>query len=620
MALTFNPTTLDFGTVAAGTGKRLDVQIHNEGDREVRFTIDGRDSSAFTLSRTSLGPRERKAVSISFRPPAGGSFRASLEATDGNGQKSLPLSGLGRFVLGSDSIDCGLVATGAKNEVEIDVTAPQRGEPWPVAVSPTGAFKVVSPTPIQADGKVHVIRVSFEPTQAVPYTATLTLTGSQLSTRLSGQGRSSPDALPIQLDHDDTDNDGNVDAGEPSRLRIHVPFAETTMVLGRGSTSPKTYDGFGLRTQKRVFIRAEQNVLMQSGGDTVLQAFGGSFYALADDGATLAGKEGANIISPAGTLISSGFGHLSLSDIDGNREKPTSDDDDDGIDALIQSRTAAAVGLGISDAFIAAGVAAYGIRQSYLTIKDAVDSSSRSKKVAGASAVVAGAAGLVAASLSAASAGGASTLGSTTIFGAGGIMLASPTFSSFYSLLGLVNASLYPLTLGLDSTVIGLKSTVIHAGSSLDLYSNRKTHVHSVNRLRLTAGGGFPGFKRPGRINMEAAEILIGKDDSPLPNTERVLITAPAPSEATKNQIELKKDGTLAIETWTKVEIKVGATTLTVTPTEIALSCGGSKLTLDSMFPQLLGALGADLKAKGGATVSARPDGVSISGPKVQIM
>ena len=465
------------------------------------------------------------------------------------------------------------------NEGEsLTVTLTNSGESAVSVAAGTGTFAWSAGTVPAKSGETDgalTVTVTFCPTSTGAKSGSLAAGSATVG--LSGEG---VDAAIGQVAETDMQQASGSSAATLNRYRIEIPTFNTNFVMGRGSelSGKETRHGFGLRTDKHFFVRTGANIVMQSLGDTLIQSNPsgdvsddnpGSLYALAKGNAVVAGAVSANLISPGGTLISGGFGSLSLEDSDGTRDVANLTDGSDGVDTLLDNRNLAAAVVSGFDALVAASAAVYG---GVGTVRTAIDTAGKPSKgtgiaatVAGITGVLVGAAGSVLSTMGAIP--GASPVSGTTIFGASGVVLGSTGFSGFYSLAGLVNVSVYPMTLGVDPLILGMKSIALHAVSSLDAMAGRKAHLHGRTSTRVTSGEGVVAM---GTVKIDAGTILIGQD-ADVPVTTEITLDASGGAAPGTNSLQLKNDGTLSIETLTKVEITVGGHTIKVEPTGISI-------------------------------------------------
>lgn len=326
-----------------------------------------------------------------------------------------------------------------------------------------------------------------------------------------------------------------------NRYTVHVPTHNTTMVLGRGSTRPATLHGFGIRTDEKFYVRADKNLVMQSGGDALMQSKNESLFAVAKKDLTAAGAGSANLLSPGGVMISGGFGSLSPQDQDGTRDSESDVLMVSSLDGLSSAASTAGTVLAALDATVAGMSAIYG---AIGTVQAAIDVKKKVSATTIAGAVTAGlgtAAATAGAFCSGFSAGGALPWGGTTIVGSSGVAIGSPGFSGFYSLLGLVNVSLYPAILGLDPFFFAGNGLTMRALNSVDIHGVREAHINSMKTTRVTAGK---------KVSMEALEISIGKDATPIPKTKTVSIKTLDPGTSIDVDGAMKKVKILATQSF----------------------------------------------------------------------
>lgn len=401
----------------------------------------------------------------------------------------------------SETLHVSFTVTGAHGQL----TIPAGSGPfsWPA--------KVVAAVP-EGEATSFTLTVTYTPPAPGVHTDQLTVGGVTIS--MSGEG---VDRASGGFETDlDPASGGAGSSPTLNRYTVHVPTHNTTMVLGRGSTSPATLHGFGIRTDEKFYVRASKNLVMQSGGDALVQSKDASLFAVAKMDLTAAGAGSANLLSPGGVMISGGFGSLSPQDQDGTRDCESDVLMKTSVDGLSSAANTAGTVLAALDATVAGMSAIYG---GIGTVQSAIDAAKKPKATTIAAAVTAGLGTVAAAAgafCSGFSAGGLLPWSGTTIVGSSGVAIGSPGFSGFYSLLGLVNVSLYPAILGLDPFLFAGNGLTMRALNSVDIHGVREAHMNSMKSTRVTAGK---------KVSMEALEISIGTDANPVPITTKVELT-----------------------------------------------------------------------------------------------
>lgn len=124
--LTFDPASLDFGSVEVGQSRTVDVQISNSGTgTAVPTDLDIHDGTAADFSAAvpdPIAPGETVTMPVTFTPSAGGTRTAtlSLGTQGGGGGITIPLSGEGQVPASSDfTFTASAAPTGATPATEV---------------------------------------------------------------------------------------------------------------------------------------------------------------------------------------------------------------------------------------------------------------------------------------------------------------------------------------------------------------------------------------------------------------------------------------------------------------------------------------------------------------------
>jgi hypothetical protein len=493
-----------------------------------------------------------------------------------------------------------------------------------IAGADARAFSIVRGTTVPANAAGHAVTIRFVPDGERSFSAQLRQTNASTTdpkVDLVGVGTL---ADPVSIDREDADANGTVSGEEVSRFRIHVPYSSTSLVMGRGATDAKTYDGFGVRTGERFFVHAEKNLVVQSMGSAVYKAIGvegtdddklrGNLYAVAGNDATLAGVNSANVIGADGVLIAGGLGGLETEPELGDRDDPYEVVDNDGAERVRENRTNVAKGLVMFDALVSIAGAGVATTITYRSVKDASAETRRKKRLSAVTVAGAAVTGAVGAALSSAGVGGAKNIGGTTIFGASAVTVGSFGFNCAYSAAGLTQAAPFVTTIGLvDVASVGLHSAALQAvWGSATVFGNQKVGIHSNKAVRLTAGAGPAG-----EVSIDAGKIAIGdKEDL----CTKVSLTAKSGAMVGSN-VELDgPTGAVKMKAISKVEAKAGSNAaleldimgveLKYGPASLKLAASGANLVADQCKV-------GDGKA---TFVQCAPAGVTIKGAKVNIL
>lgn len=445
--------------------------------------------------------------------------------------------------------------------------------------------------------------------------------------------------MNLPIDPSENADSATTDASrESNRLKLHVPFSDTYVVMGRGLTGARaTYDGFCVRTKERVFLDAEKNVVIQSNGHSIFKAYGedANLYAVADQHAVVAAKGAASLLGSGGALIFGGLGGgaLAVNPESGDRDTPFEADGDDSAESVRENRNKVAAAFLTLDVLLGLGLLANTAFQSGRTLSDkAADKKIRK----GASALFAGAATAVGVSLSTAAL--ANTAKSSvpgpagaTIFGEAGVLTGTYGFNAAYALGGIAQVAPFTMSFGFaEATLASMHTTSVTSYlGTVTVDGRTKVKVHSGHKVSVTAGDA----SNPGKLLLDADTIDIGSQ--PL-TTSCKSITMKSndllPTPASESEFQLAA-GEVVLNAGTSLKIKVG-----VGPQEVTVSIENGTVTVVSgqkaatirLGPsgaEIEGKTAAGLKSKGGINVDAALDvaikakkNVEISGQKVNIM
>jgi hypothetical protein len=98
--VTADPNTLDFGKVAVGNGKTLDVKVTNDGPVPITIPVDAISGDGFSTSLSlpkTIDVGKTVKVPVTFKPKVEGPSTGSLTLVDASNTSVLtvPLSGTG---------------------------------------------------------------------------------------------------------------------------------------------------------------------------------------------------------------------------------------------------------------------------------------------------------------------------------------------------------------------------------------------------------------------------------------------------------------------------------------------------------------------------------------------
>ena len=204
-SLSFNASTLDFGSVTAGSSKTLTVSATNTEAQSVTISSVALSTKYFSLTAPSLpvviAAGQTVSLSVKFTPNAAGPFTGTVSVSSdaSNTNSSLSLSGtgvaVGQLTLNPDSQDFGSLTVGSTQSQSVTLTNTGASSVTvsQAAVSGTG-FKISGiSTPLSLDASQSAtFTVTFSPqaTGTVDGAVTITSDASNptLTMALSGTG------------------------------------------------------------------------------------------------------------------------------------------------------------------------------------------------------------------------------------------------------------------------------------------------------------------------------------------------------------------------------------------------------------------------------------------------
>jgi hypothetical protein len=196
-SITVNPTSLNFGSVVTGnTSPPQTITITGVGlNGNITYTKTGTGAAAFNVSPPSPLPSGGGTVTVTFSPTAAQVYNATLTFSNpGVSDKTVTLSGTGAAIAittDPSSLNFGNVITGTTSAAQtIAVSGTNLTGSITVTKSGTGAAAfTVTPASLPSTG--GTINVTFSPTAAQSYSATITLSSpgaADKTVTLSGTG------------------------------------------------------------------------------------------------------------------------------------------------------------------------------------------------------------------------------------------------------------------------------------------------------------------------------------------------------------------------------------------------------------------------------------------------
>lgn len=461
-------STIDFGTVGVGEAVRRSVPgfpLFGSGTTsDPRFSIVGPFNPQVVFTATAAdaeGPvtATLTAGSQTWTLTATIAYSLTVDASHGYGTLAPSSSAYGTITV--------------TNRTPIDATLAVTGDGFTLA----GASSVPAGT--------GPLAVSVVFTHATPssYSGSLVATaGSKTATcALDAVVAMVAPIASVEVSGTDTDGDGTVSASETkTTYKVHVPSSETRMHLGAAVAPFPNLDGFGIGTAGKGLLRATGNIGINSSSGHVLlqaQADDKSILTVSGGNSVFAAKGSAYLVGDGGVLVTTA---LNASTKVGSDGLPNPDD-------MTAGSNKAALIFAAFDGFVAAASAG---RALYTTPWKEYKSA-KGKAQIGVGLVSAGSA-LFATFLAGNSVGGGAggtpliPVPGVTVYGHAGVLVGTPGFGGFYAAAGLVLSSVFPVMIGMDAEILGLRSTAI-TGLNATVTGWKAATVESGGKVEVTA-------------------------------------------------------------------------------------------------------------------------------------
>lgn len=499
--------TIDFGNVTAGSTSTQTASMSAQEYSTAAIQGDG----GFVLGLyDSINGVANVSFTAEFVPA--GAKTATLTYGPDDASTSVPLQAtvVHELTFDQSSYAAGDVAVSASAPVTVLVT---NHTDHTARLTATGDF-FVDPSEVSTGVGATAVTVTFSPSATGNRTGTLTAQrNSTIATAsLSGVGTTpTTDDLESVTYTESASGGGGTDT--KTTYKVHVPSWQTRMHLGAAVDPFPNLDGFGLRTLGKGLLQASGNIgINSSNGDIRLQAQSdsGSVVSVSGGNSIFAAKQSAYLVGDGGVLVTTA---LNVSTTVGNDGIPN-------VESLTAGSNAAAVVFAAFDGFVALASAVRVIKTTKWT--EWKTTNKKGKVGIGAAAVSAGAA-LTATFLAGNSVGGG--LGGTpivpvpgvTIYGHAGVLLGTPGFGGFYAAAGLVLSSVFPIMIGMDAEILGLRSAgvtglqvAIDGWNDVEIKAGKHIEATSGKKIDLRVNTGT-GVENWFNLNDKNASILVGK-------------------------------------------------------------------------------------------------------------
>ncbi len=257
-ALSVNPASVNFGSVAVGNSGSSSVTLRNSGTAPVSVSAASASGTGFTVSGFTAGtlnPGSTTSFTVNFTPAAEGSATGSVSITNNasGSPTTIALNGTGLQALGSaspGSVAFGSVVVG--NSDSSVVTLKNTGNATlsfsQVSVRGSG-FSIsglTTSSTVPAGGSLNFDAI-YDPTSATPSSGSIALatngSPAQISISLTGSGAAATESLSLSPS---TLNFGNVQVGSSNSLTTTVKNTGNSNLSISGVTVSAGYTASGV--------------------------------------------------------------------------------------------------------------------------------------------------------------------------------------------------------------------------------------------------------------------------------------------------------------------------------------------------------------------------------------
>lgn len=587
MSVTFSPSSWSPTQPGLSTAT-TSITVTNSGATKATVSLASGADPDFTLAPASsdVDPGATALVQVSYRPSKTKAATATLQAVKHGTTQSLasatlagtptnPLSienttDFGTVTLGAQAAAIVVMQNRADQDATLTVGTNAGASPAPFTFPGTYAN-------LAGGGLAVGVLFSYAPTAVGKDAADATLTVGpwSVSVHLTGACVQPSDVAAGPISTKVT-SDGTTTNYQS--FYINVPNPSTTLNLGYKHAPTILVNGIGLNTTEYAYVNVGNDIGVIAGNNLNMQAqndancvTGNDWLAAAKGNAYLGGEQGVAIGSV---------------DVSLTNDATTNMPDESGVKSTKTKLNAASAVFLAMDAFV--GMATlYATTNNEVTRAKMFDRSAyggwaTGKKVFN---VVASAASIMTGIIDTFGAlqVGPGTPG-VTIYGHAGVLLGTPGFASIYGGFGLMLGSIYPMMVGVETSVLSYKDlalTSLHGEANL---SGHKTVVHGTEEVKLESNKevslhGYDSVKGKGDVKVEPKEITFASSNA---------------ADTEKSKIEMSHD---------RLDVGVQSTT--------SMKNSGFEVKLDSVVIDA-GPKGKITLRAGGWEVTIGPDGVVV--------
>jgi len=211
MAISVSPATLNFGSIAVGTGSMQPVTVTNDGTKPVTISKISVSGTGFTIGGMSapatLAAGQTAQVDVAFKASASGASTGvvTISSNADDPTTTIPLNGQGvssSLALSPDSINFGSVAMGTTATQTVKITNSGSASATISNVSVTGNGVTLSGLTLPATvaaGQSASVTATFKPTSTSTESGALTVTASGSSSALTADWTGSGNASALTI-------------------------------------------------------------------------------------------------------------------------------------------------------------------------------------------------------------------------------------------------------------------------------------------------------------------------------------------------------------------------------------------------------------------------------------
>ncbi|MGD0304910.1 MAG: choice-of-anchor D domain-containing protein [Candidatus Acidiferrales bacterium] len=260
MAISVSPATINFGSIAVGTGWMQPVTVTNDGTKPVTISKISVSGTGFTIgglaAPATLAAGQTAQVDVAFKASASGASTGAVTISSNadDPTTTIPLNGQGvssSLALSPDSINFGSVAMGTTATQTVKITNSGSASATISNVSVTGNGVTLSGLTLPATvaaGQSASVTATFKPTSTSTESGALTVTASGSSSPLTADWTGSGNASALTITPSSV-SFGNVTVGSDATQTIKLANSgSATITISSLGVSGSGMSASGLTT------------------------------------------------------------------------------------------------------------------------------------------------------------------------------------------------------------------------------------------------------------------------------------------------------------------------------------------------------------------------------------